>query len=86
MAGDYATLATFAGPCDYGAAAELPREARRLFSPARGRWPRLPAGDLVPPVEAVKLPGPVELAKLARAGLDFLFIFSSVKVLAENHK
>lgn len=29
------------------------------------------AGDLVPPVEAVKLPGPVELAKLARAGRDF---------------
>lgn len=57
-----------------------------FFSPARGRWPRLPAGDLVPPVEAVKLLGPVELAKLARAGRDFLFIFSSVKVLAENHK
>lgn len=60
-----------------------------FFSPARGRWPRLPAGDLVPPVEAVKLLGlvpPVPLADQARAGRDFLFIFSSVKVLAENHK
>lgn len=81
MAGDFPQRL-----CDYDRRSDPHMEA--------GRRSRCPAGGR----EAVKLPGierepvevepveAVELAKLARAGRDFLFIFSSVKVLAENHK